>query len=234
MNAKIRLFGVAFGLTFAFAGVVAIAQEKKPADKPAAEKPAAKPADAKAAAPKTGEKTAAGMPSAADMEKMMKAGAPGPEHAKLKPLTGKWTYVTKYRMSPDAPWTESTGTAEYKWILGDRFLAQDIKGNPDPNMGGMAFEGHGIMGYDNVAKKYTSTWMDNMSTGIMTSEGTADGSGRVFSFNTEYNCPMNGPDQHGKATLKIEGDDKVVYQMSEKGPDGKEFTGVEVTYTRTK
>ncbi len=32
---------------------------------------------------------------------------------------------------------------------------------------GMPFEGMGIDGYDNLAKQYVSTWVDNMGTGIM-------------------------------------------------------------------
>jgi hypothetical protein len=34
---------------------------------------------------------------------------------------------------------------------------------------GMPFEGLGYTGYDNVKKQYFGTWIDSMSTGIMTS-----------------------------------------------------------------
>lgn len=234
MNTRIKLFGVSLAVSFACCGI-ASAQEKKPT---AETKPASKPVDAKATDPKPGakpaDKTVAGQPSPEEMAKYMQLAAPGEGHAKLKPLAGKWNFVTKYKMSPEAPWNESKGKAEFKWIMGDRFLVQDIKGDPDPNMGGMAFEGHGMMGYDNVTKKYWGTWLDNMGTGVMVSEGTADGSGKVFTYNSEYSCPMKGAETTAKTVLKIEGDDKVVYTMFDKAPDGKEFANLEVTYTRVK
>jgi hypothetical protein len=170
------------------------------------------------------------------MEKMMKAGTPGEAHAKLKPLTGKWTYVTKWRMSPDQPWEESTGKAENKWILGNRILVQEAKNNPGPSdaMMGGPFEGYGMTGYDNVSKKYYNIWSDNMSTGIMISEGTADGSGKVFTYESEYNCPLIGKEKEVKAVTKIDGDDKFVFQMFDKTPEGKEFESLNVTYTRAR
>jgi hypothetical protein len=238
MNTRIKLFGVSLAVAFACCGI-ASAQEKKPTGetKPASKPVDTKTADPKAADPKAGAKPEAGQPSAEEMammQKAMEAATPSEGHAKLKPLAGKWNFVTKWKMSPEKPWSESTGKAEFKWIMGDRFLVQDVKGEPDPSMGGMSFEGHGMMGYDNVTKKYWGTWMSNMGTGVMTSEGTADGSGKTFTFESEYNCPMKGPHQKNRTVMKIEGDDKVVYQAFDKGPDGKEFEHLNVTYTRVK
>lgn len=219
---------------FAF-GTVAVAQDKKPADKPAA----AKPADPKAA-PKTADKAAPGQPSAEEMammKKIQELGTPGPAHDKLKPMIGNWTYVTKWRMSPEQPWGESTGKAEFKWILGNRILVQEAKNNPSPDdamMGGAPFQGYGLTGFDNVSKKYFNVWADNMGTGIMTSEGTADGSGKTFTYHSHYNCPITGGEKHVKAVTKIEGDDKFVFQMFDKDPAGKEFQSLEVAYTRVK
>lgn len=212
-------------------GVTAVAQT------PDAKKPEAKKPDAKAAA---GDKGAAAMDPemAKQMESWMKAATPADGHAKMAPMVGKWTYVTKWRMTPEAPWEESTGKAEFKWALGNRFLMGEVKGNPSPNdamMGGAPFEGIAMYGYDNMTKKYVNTWMDNMSTGTMISHGTADGSGKTFTFQAEEGmCPMTGQMKAPKSVLKIDGDNKLVFEMHEKGPDGKEFKCLEVTYTRAK
>jgi len=222
--------------------------EKKPAgDKPAAKPADTKPADAKPAsdkpAAKPGDKPTAGadkggaQPSAEDMAKMMQMGMPGEFHAKLKPLAGKWTYITKWRMSPEQPWEGSTGKAEYKWILGGRILVLEIKGNPGPNdaMMGGPFDGFGLTGYDNLTKKYYNVWGDNMGTGIMTSTGTCDGSGKSFTYmSDEYTCPMTGQKKTTKSVLKIAGDDKIVFEMYDKGADGKEYMNLEVSYARQK
>jgi len=101
-------------------------------------------------------------------------------------------------------------------------------------MGGVPFEGFGMTGFDNVSKKYYNVWADNMGTGIMTSTGTADASGKTFTYNGEYNCPITGGKKTAKSILKIVGDDKLVYEMYDKTPDGKEFVSLEVTYARQK
>ena len=63
--------------------------------------------------------------------------------------------------------------------MGGRYLEQRFKGD----IMGMPFEGIGYTGYDNVKKQYWGTWMDNMSTGMMTSTGTAPPTGRSWTFN---------------------------------------------------
>jgi len=215
--------------------------EKKPAaDKPVpTAPPAAKPAPATppASAKPAGDKPAA---DGDDMAKMMevwkKAATPGEFHAKLNPLAGKWTFVTKARMSQEQPWDESTGKAEYRWGLGKRVLYHEVKANPseqDAIMGG-PFEGFGMTGYDNTSKKYYSVWADNMGSGVMVSTGAVDSSGKTFTYTGEYDDPMSGKKKSVKSVLKIAGDDKVVFEMYDKGPDGKEFMNLEVTYARQK
>lgn len=220
-----------FGLVTGYAATVraedpkpAATKEMKPGD---AKAPAAKPAgDAKG-----GDK--GGMPemTAEDMKMMM----PGDFHAKLKPMAGKWTYITKMRMTADQPWMESTGKAEFKWAVGGRFLMQEIKGNPGPMdaMMGGPFEGFGMGGYDNKTKKYFSIWTDNMGTGFMESWGTCDESGKTFTYTGECDCPFSGKKEPVKTVTKIVSNDKMVFEMHGKGPDGKEFQNLEVTYTRS-
>ena len=223
MKARHFQYVLAFGAAWMLA-TAALAQEKKPAAKGAAP-PAAKP----------------GEPSPEDMAKMMeafqKAATPGEHHAKLKPLAGKWSFVTKARMGPDQPWEESKGKAEYKWILGGRILVQEVKAEPSPGdamMGGAPFEGFGLTGYDNMTKEYWNVWGDNYGTGVMMSTGSADPSGKTFTYTGEYNDPMTGEAKTARSVLKIAGDDKLVFEMYNKGPDGKEYQMLEVTYTRQK
>lgn len=228
-----NLFTICFLAVFATA-TLALAQDKKPGEsKPAAKAPEVKAGDKTPA-------TTAGQPSAEEMamiKKMMDAGTPGEAHAKLKPMTGKWTFTSKWRMSPDQPWDESTGKADYKWILGNRILTCEIKTDPNPAkdaMMGGPFEGFGMTGYDNVSKKYFNIWSDSVSTGIMISHGTADGSGKVFTYSSEYHCPITGGQKNVKTISKIDGDDKMIFQMYDRDDKGKEFMSGEVAYTRAK
>lgn len=171
-----------------------------------------------------------------DMADMMaawaKTAAPGEHHAHLKPLAGKWTSKDKFRMSPDAPWQESTSKAVTEWIMGGRFLTMKVQGGS--MMPGMpAFEGFGILGYDNLAEKYVSMWVDNYGTMMMTSEGTCDATGKTITFKGTYTDPMSGQPTWMKSVYKIEGNDKYVISMYGPDSEGKEFLSMEITSTRT-
>ncbi len=195
----------------------------KPADKPATPTAETKPAS-KPAAPAAG-----GAPSKDELYAMMaKMAEPNEFHGHLKQLVGKWAYVSKFRMGADQPWEESKGVADIEPIMGGRYFVQKIKGD-DPKMG---FEGMGIMGYDKTTKKYFSTWIDSWGTGLMTSTGTCDGSGKTFTYSGEYDDPMGGGKKKSKSIQKVLGSDKAVFEMYDTGPDGKEFMSLEVSYSK--
>src|SRR5438105_4065574 len=101
------------------------------------------------------------------MDKYMKAATPGPEHAQMAKMAGKWKLQVTSWMKPGAPPMKSDGTAEYRSIMGGRFLEQEVHGD----MAGQPFEGRGVEGYDNVTKEHWGTWVDNMGTTTMLMKG---------------------------------------------------------------
>jgi len=103
------------------------------------------------------------------MEAYQKLATPGEPHKLFASLAGSWTTRTKEWMEPGKPPTEATGSADMKMLLGGRFLQQEFNGT----MMGQSYSGVGITAYDNLRKKYVSTWIDTMGTGIFTMEGTA-------------------------------------------------------------
>lgn len=217
--------------TIAACAAVAFAQDK-PAAKPAATPaPAAKPATAPAAKP--GDKPAAPMGMTEEqMQKMMAAATPGEFHKKLEAFTGKWNYTMKMWPAPDQTPEESSGTAEFKPMMDGRFMQQTITGTMDMGGGPMPFHGFGLTGYDNVTKKYWNTWVDSMGTGAMTSTGTVDATGKTFSYNGTYECPVFG---QCSAVYTLKWVDANSFKMefnstSKSGPPCK----MELTYTRAK
>ncbi len=169
-----------------------------------------------------------------DTEKMMeawaKANAPGEFHAHLGTMIGQWNYKSKYRMAPEAPWTESAGTSEVKWAMGKRFIIESIKGDFE----GTPWEGMGITGYDNTKKKYTSAWLDSMSTAIMTSFGTIDDSRKVITFMGTMDDPITGQkDKPIKTILRFINENKHVTEMYERDDKDEWFMNLEVAYTRS-
>jgi hypothetical protein len=159
------------------------------------------------------------------------AAQPTAEHQKLQPLAGNWTYTSKFWMDPSQPPMESTGTIQRKWILGNRFLEESVTGKgPD---GKTDFEGRGVVGYDKTQQKYTMGWICSMGTGLMTSLGTVDASGKTFTFDTEEYCPIRQRKVKGRQEVRIDSDDKHVMTMYEV-ENGKEQKVMELTAVRQK
>lgn len=173
-------------------------------------------------------------PTAAPIQDPMTAqweknAAPGENHKVLDVFVGQWKHTVRWRMSPEAKPVESQGTNANRWIMGKRFLYQDVKGQSM----GKPFEGIGITGYDNVRGEYTSMWLDNMGTGIMTATSQFDSPTRTLKETGSFACPMTGEkDKTFRAEWKIMNTNHYTYEMYTKDKDGKEFKSLEITYKR--
>ena len=130
----------------------------------------------------------------------------------LQKQVGKWNVSMKTWQAPDQPPMESTGTAETKSLLGDRYIQTNI----NSTMMGKPFSGQGTTGYDNTKKKFVGTWIDSMSTGIMRAEGTTDPSGKVMTTQITGVDPVTGKESKMKIVGKWESDDKLVEEFYEK------------------
>ncbi len=89
-----------------------------------------------------------------------------------------------------------------------------------------------LTGYDNQKEKYNTVWVDDMSTAILTSEGTAENGAKVLTFMGKMDCPATGEkDMPIKQVLRIISPNKRVFEMHDvsKGGDNKTM---EITYTR--
>ena len=163
------------------------------------------------------------------MEYLRTTGGPGPEHEHLKRSIGKWDVKAKFYMTPGMPPDESTGTCEFRSILGGRFITQEYEAI-SPSMG--PFSGFGINGFDRLKGKYVSVWMDSMGTGIYLSEGTADPSGKKFTYMWEGEDPRTRQNKKSKMVTEEVSDDKMTMKMWEVNKDGSERLEMEITYTR--
>jgi hypothetical protein len=142
-------------------------------------------------------------------KKMQEYATPGAGHKVLDSLAGEWTIQARFWIG-GAPPQESKGAASAKWILGRRYLQEDFAGE----MMQMPFRGLGTTAYDNFKKKYISTWIDTMGTGIFISEGTADDSGKTLTFLGKMDEPATGEkDKPAKYIIHIEGPDKHTMEM---------------------
>jgi hypothetical protein len=180
------------------------------------------------------------MPSDAEMMKMMMEMAKLNEnHKLLASLDGTWNYVVKMWMNGDTTTKpqESKGVATRKSIMGGRFCTMDVKGKmqmpgADGKMKDMEFVGMGLEGYDNAKQKFVGTWVDNMGTGIMTSEGTYDASTKTFTYTGEYQMSPTMK-QKIKEVVKLTDDKHMMFEWYE-DRGGKETKTMEINYTKAK
>ena len=207
----------------ALVAIPSFAQEKT------AETPAVAQASAVQAAP-------SGQPSAEDMQKMMELSKLNENHKLLTSLDGTWSCNVKMWMDGDTSKKPdvSKSTAVRKSIMDGRYVIMDVTGKmempgPDGKMRQVTFKGQGTEGYDNVKKKFVGTWMDNMGTGIMMSEGDYDPATKTFTYTGELEM-MPGMKQKIREVVKITDMDFEYYE--ERG--GKEMKTMEINYTRKK
>jgi hypothetical protein len=220
-----------FSLAILFCSTLAVAPSF-------AQTPASSPAATTSPAASLG-----GQPTAEDMQKMMtqmmELSKPGENQKLLADLAGTWTYTVKFWMNPDpnAKPEESKGTAVRKSIMDGRYSVLDVSGKmqmsgPDGKKKDMTFKGMGIDAYDNVKQKFISSWIDNMGTGIMMSEGTYDPAAKTFTYNAEGEF-IPGMKQKIREVIKIVDKDHHTFEWYE-DRGGREVKTMEINYTRKK
>lgn len=163
------------------------------------------------------------------MEAYMKAGAVTPDHEALKYFSGRWRVEAKMWAVPGAPPTESVNTNEGEMILGGRYVRLAYKGE----MMGQPFEGLQISGYDNIAKAYTTFWIDNTSTSFYLLKGTYDAAKKAYTFTGRWADPVGG-ETPVRMVVKIVSPDEYVSETFMTLPDGKEFLGMSDRSVRVK
>jgi hypothetical protein len=155
---------------------------------------------------------------------------PGEPHARLAKLAGKWTTKTKSWTEPGKPPEETTGTCEFRMVLGGRYLEQRFEGS----MMGQPYSGIGYTGYDNVRKKYEAYWIDAAGTGMMVMSGARDRSGKKTTYTGSMVDPTNGKPVAIKSVDTEVDADNFLFEMWMSGPDGKMSKVMEMSYRRTK
>ena len=165
------------------------------------------------------------------MEAWMKAATPGENHKLLAQMAGKWDESSKLTMAPGSPSTEGKGSAEFKAILGGRFIQHEHRSD----LGGQPFEGLGLLGFDNLKQKFISVWLDNMGTLLMQGEGTYDAATRTITERGEYADPLTGGKTQKKFrnVWKFIGEKEMGFEMWETGEDGKETLALELAYKKS-
>jgi hypothetical protein len=163
------------------------------------------------------------------MEAYLKAGAVTAEHKALEYFAGRWKVEAKMWTAPGAPPAESVNSNVGEMILGGRYVRMSYKGE----MMGMPFEGLQISGYDNLAKAYTTFWIDNTSTSFYLLKGTYDDAKKTYTFTGRWADPVGG-ETPVRMIIRIVSPDVYESETYVPGPDGKEFLNMSDRSVRVK
>jgi hypothetical protein len=167
--------------------------------------------------------------TAADMQACILAGTPGKNHATLAKDAGKWEGKTTMWMMPGSEPVTSDAACTITPILDGRYSKVEHHGEM-PGMG--PYHGLGIQGFDNVSKKFVSTWIDNHSTGIMQGEGEMSPDGKSLTWKYTYTCPITQKPAVMRQIEKTAGNKKTIEMFGAEPKSGKEYKMMVIEMTK--
>jgi len=181
--------------------------------------------------------TTTASPNEAEMMKqMMELAKLNDNHKLLADFAGSWSTSVKM-MEPGKEPTVSKGSVTYKSIMNGRYFVGDHTGSmkmpgADGKMKDFTFKGMSTDGYDNVKQKFTSSWLDNMGTGILMFEGTYDPATKTFTYTGEMEV-VPGMKTPVRSVVKVTDKNHRTFEWYE-NRGGQEMKTLEIDYTRKK
>jgi hypothetical protein len=213
-------------------GFLLTACNNEPAKKATDKTNADKKEEVKSADNKTADTTTK-MPDSTAMAAMMKAwedfAKPGAMHQWMAKTNGTWEAEVNQWMGTPEP-TKAKATIIQSSILGGRYTA----GKFISTMMGQPMEGMSTMGYDNAKKMFTSTWVDNLGTGIVHMSGNYDEATKTLNLKGHQTDAVTGKDTDIREEMKIIDDNSYSMIMYGAGMDGKEAKFMEGIFKRKK
>ena len=153
---------------------------------------------------------------------------PTSHHDVLDNLWGKWHYAVTIK-TDKGPAETLTLDANYRWVLGGRFLVGAYDGYVDGDL----FQAREILGYDSFRGEYRSIWVDNNTTAFTLTTGEYDGRSKTLTFNgVQDDVENNLRDQPFRFVYSFVDNDHFQIQIWRPGPGGKMVMGTSVTATR--
>ncbi len=169
------------------------------------------------------------MPDSATMMKnWQEYMTPGDMHKMMATWDGEWSSDLTMWMEPGAPETKSTAIAVNKMIMNGLYQESTHTGE----MMGMPFNGRSTVGYDNHEKKFVSTWIDNMGSGIMVMKGPWDEATKMMTLKGKMVDPSTKGEIAVRETFKVIDDNTQEMEMFVTMPDGSEFKNMNIKFTR--
>jgi hypothetical protein len=126
--------------------------------------------------------------SVGQMKAWTEYATPGNYQKMMAEETGTWNCDMTFWTEPNGKPEKATSTANIKMILGGRYQESNYQGK----MMGQSFEGKSTLAYNNASKEYTTTFIDNMGTGMLVAIGKYDEKNKSIEFKGDMVNPVNG------------------------------------------
>ena len=157
------------------------------------------------------------------------AGQRGDSYQKIRHIRRQYAHAIKWWSSSGANPNESQARSETEWILDDRFVTQRITGT----WLDIPFKATVILGYDNVAERYTAFWMDTLANRMLFSTGKLDESGETITMHGEYADVITRESVKVRSVFQVPTRQRAPkLEMYRTDSKGKEFKFLEVTSER--
>jgi hypothetical protein len=169
-------------------------------------------------------------------------GLPGPGHRALEPLIGKWhvhMYIHgTFGRDPNAPPIESDDlTCVREWVASGRYIEDTTKGTA----AGGEYWRRGWLGYSNMDQRYEWVTIDAVNSTMMRYEGKR-GAGvtmpidmvGVFTDQGVAGEAAVGKSVPMRTVIRIENEDRHVFELYFTPPGKKEVLATRAVYTRIK
>lgn len=168
------------------------------------------------------------MDSVATDEAWKAYATPGLQHKMMADESGKWNVEMTFWMSPGAPAEKYTATAQARMIFDGKFQEVIYSGM----MMGMPFEGKSTLAFNNKSGEYTSTWIDNMGTGMMIVKGHYDDTAKVINMTGMTVDPITGKNIAVREVYTIADSATRKLETFDTKEGQKEFKSMQIVMTR--
>lgn len=156
--------------------------------------------------------------------KWMSYMTPGQEHEMLNSQSGSWSEEISIWSHEGAEAMLSSAKVQIEMILEGRYQQSTHIGE----FAGMPFHGIGLVAFDNASKKYYSSWVDNMSTGLLYTTGAMDPKTKGLVFVGEMPDFITGKMTKVREIITQTSDSEMIMEMYNTPPAGKEFLTMKI------
>lgn len=161
-------------------------------------------------------------------KKALEASLQAGHHADLARLSGGWSGTVKVWFEPGQLISEGAVRGRIRGVLGGLFVIHEYEAKyMDETEHGVA-----LHGYDLDASRYESAWIDSFHTGtqIMFSRGVPKAT--LHAVTGSYGNENEGETAGWRTEIELKSPDRLLIQMFNVTPQGRESLAVEFDYRR--